>query len=63
MYVILVAVFSLTTECFENAVNISPEDGYSKYMNLGQLLVGQESVNAYSKGIQLMLSNKDDTQV
>ncbi|XP_068716062.1 uncharacterized protein [Montipora foliosa] len=49
-------------ECFENAVNISPEDGYSKYMNLGQLLVGQESVNAYSKGIQLMLSNKDDTQ-
>ena len=32
-------------------------------MNLGQLLEGQESVSAYNKGIQLMLSNKDNTEV
>lgn len=49
-------------QCFENAIKISPDNGYSKYMNLGQLLEGQESVNAYNKGIQLMLSNKDNTE-
>lgn len=48
--------------CFENAVRISPEDGHSKYMNLGQLLEGQEAVAAYNKGIELMLANKDTAQ-
>ena len=52
--------FSLTTECFENAVRISPEQGYSKYMNLGQLLEGQEAVATFNKGIQLMIASKDD---
>lgn len=54
---------SLTCECFENAVKISPDEGHLKYMNLGQLLEGQEAVDAYNKGIQLMLANKDATQV
>jgi len=48
--------------CFENAVKISPDEGHLKYMNLGQLLEGQEAVDAYNKGIQLMLANKDATQ-
>ena len=52
--------FSLTTECFENAVRVSPEEGYSKYMNLGQLLEGQEAVTAFNKAIQLMIASKDD---
>ena len=53
------------SECFETAVKLSPEEGFSKYMNLGQLLEGQEAVAAYNKGIQLMLANQcaDQAQV
>ena len=29
-------------------------------MNLGQLLEGQEAVAAFNKGIQLMISSKDN---
>ncbi|KAL9968141.1 hypothetical protein ACROYT_G026475 [Oculina patagonica] len=46
--------------CFETAVKISPEEGYSKYMNLGQLLDGQEAVAAFNKGIQLMIASRDN---
>jgi len=46
--------------CFENAVRISPDEGYSKYMNLGQLLDGQEAVTAFNKGIQLMIASRDN---
>lgn len=46
--------------CFENAVRISPDQGYSKYMNLGQLLEGQEAVATFKKGIQLMIARKDN---
>lgn len=45
--------------CFENAVRISPDEGFSKYMNLGQLLDGQEAVIAFNKGIQLMIASRD----
>lgn len=53
------------SECFETAVKLSPEEGFSKYMNLGQLLEGQEAVTAYNKGIQLMMANQctDQAQV
>ena len=53
------------SECFETAVKLSPEEGFSKYMNLGQLLEGQEAVAAYNKGIQLMMANQcaDQAQV
>lgn len=44
--------------CFETAVKLSPDEGFSKYMNLGQLLEGQEAVAAYNKGIQLMMANQ-----
>ena len=47
-------------KCFENAVKISPEEGFSKYMNLGQLLEGQGAVAAFNKGIQLMIASRDD---
>ena len=46
------------SECFETAVKLSPDEGFSKYMNLGQLLEGQEAVAAYNKGIQLMMANQ-----
>ena len=62
--VIVYHVFNYS-ECFETAVKLSPEEGFSKYMNLGQLLEGQEAVAAYNKGIQLMMANQcaDQAQV
>ena len=53
------------SECFETAVKLSPDEGFSKYMNLGQLLEGQEAVAAYNKGIHLMMANQcaDEAQV
>lgn len=41
-------------------MRISPDQGYSKFMNLGQLLEGQEAVAAFNKGIQLMIASKDN---
>ncbi|XP_033983974.1 probable assembly chaperone of rpl4 isoform X2 [Trematomus bernacchii] len=43
-------------EAFLRAVELSPDVGHSKYMYLGQINTGQESVDFYTKGIQVLLS-------
>ena len=37
-------------------MELSPDVGHSKYMYLGQINTGQESVDFYTKGIQVLLS-------
>lgn len=40
---------------FLRAVQLSPNEGHSKYMSLGQIHTGQEAVQYYTKGIQILL--------
>ncbi|KAL4235922.1 hypothetical protein ACF0H5_004312 [Mactra antiquata] len=46
-------------QCFGRAVVVSPNEGYTKYMNLGQLFEGAQAVECYQKGIELMISEKE----
>ncbi|XP_008275291.1 UPF0661 TPR repeat-containing protein C16D10.01c [Stegastes partitus] len=41
---------------FLRAVELSPDVGHSKYMYLGQIHTGQESVDYYTRGIQVLQS-------
>ncbi|XP_028971665.2 probable assembly chaperone of rpl4 [Esox lucius] len=43
------------TEVFLRAVALSPDEGYSKYMSLGQMNTGREAIQYYTKGIQILL--------
>lgn len=40
---------------YEKLIELTPNEGFSKYMCLAQLSTGIESVNLYKKGIDLML--------
>lgn len=42
---------------FQRAVELSPDIGHGKYMSLGQIHTGQEAVDYYMKGIQVLLSS------
>ncbi|XP_062277960.1 uncharacterized protein si:dkey-12j5.1 isoform X1 [Scomber scombrus] len=44
---------------FLRAVELSPDVGHSKYMYLGQIHTGQEAVDYYTRGIQVLLSTLD----
>ncbi|XP_030013563.1 probable assembly chaperone of rpl4 isoform X2 [Sphaeramia orbicularis] len=44
---------------FQQAVELSPDEGHSKYMYLGQIHTGQEAVDYYTKGIQVLISTMD----
>ncbi|CAB1427724.1 unnamed protein product [Pleuronectes platessa] len=37
-------------------LELSPDEGHSKYMYLGQIHTGQEAVDYYTKGIQVLMS-------
>eukprot|EP00124_Ichthyophonus_hoferi_P004851 Ihof_evm5s593 gene=Ihof_evmTU5s593 len=41
-------------QCLSKAVELSPDEGYSKYMKIGQLLQGMDACEAFRKGIQLL---------
>lgn len=38
-------------------MELSPDAGHSKYMYLGQIHTGQEAVDHYTRGIQVLLSD------
>ncbi|XP_035528714.1 probable assembly chaperone of rpl4 isoform X2 [Morone saxatilis] len=46
-------------EVFLRAVELSPDVGHSKYMYLGQIHTGQEAVDYYTRGIQVLLAALD----
>lgn len=46
-------------QIFIKEVEISPEEGHSKYMYLGQIHTGAEAVQYFSKGIEVMLQAID----
>lgn len=52
-------------QVFLRAVELSPDVGHSKYMYLGQIHTGQEAVDYYIRGIQVVLSalEKQETMV
>ena len=51
--------FSLiNNQCVRHAIDIEQEKGYSKYMMLGQLLEGEEAVECFKKGIEVMIKEK-----
>lgn len=49
---------SLTSsfQVFLRAVELNPDIGHSKYMYLGQIHTGQEAVDYYTRGVQVLLS-------
>lgn len=53
------------SQVFLQAVELSPDVGHSKYMYLGQIHTGQEAVDYYTRGIQVLLSalEKQETTV
>ncbi|XP_069160374.1 uncharacterized protein [Procambarus clarkii] len=40
--------------CLGRAITLKPEDGYSKYMSMAQLLEDKASLQCYQKGIELL---------
>uniref|UniRef100_A0A9J8ARW0 Si:dkey-12j5.1 n=1 Tax=Cyprinus carpio carpio TaxID=630221 RepID=A0A9J8ARW0_CYPCA len=46
-------------QVYLKAVELSPEEGHSKYMYLGQIHTGKEAVQYFSKGTEVMLSVMD----
>lgn len=43
-------------------MEVCPNEGYSKYMYLGQLFEGAQAVECFQKGIQLMLKEKEEKE-
>ncbi|XP_048008327.1 probable assembly chaperone of rpl4 isoform X1 [Megalobrama amblycephala] len=46
-------------QVYLKAVELSPEEGHSKYMYLGQIHTGMEAVQYFSKGTEVMLNTMD----
>ncbi|XP_070532658.1 uncharacterized protein [Ptychodera flava] len=45
---------------FNRAVTLSPNNGFSKYMYLGQLNEGKQAIECFQKGVELMLKDRED---
>ena len=53
-YWVYFLAFVFFIQCYQRAVEQSPEVGHVKYMYLGQLSSGVEAIQYYQKGIELM---------
>lgn len=64
-YKIVFIFFDQQFQVFLHAVELSPDVGHSKYMYLGQIHSGQEAVDYYTRGIDVLLSalNKQTVRV
>lgn len=49
-------LLDISFQVFLRAVELSPDVGHSKYMYLGQIHTGQEAVDYYIRGIEVLLS-------
>ena len=58
-------LFTLTVPvyCFGRAVTVCPDEGFSKYMYLGQLMEGQQAIECFQKGVELMTEELQKSQV
>ncbi|KAK2177144.1 hypothetical protein NP493_616g01012 [Ridgeia piscesae] len=45
--------------CFGRAIEVSPDDGYSKFMNMGQLLGGADAIKCFGRGLELMMKEQE----
>ena len=41
-----------------NAIQQKPDSGYSKYMYLGQLSIEKEAIEAFEKGVNIMVDER-----
>ena len=57
--------FTLTVSfyCFGRAVTVCPDEGFSKYMYLGQLMEGLQAIECFQKGVELMTEELQKSQV
>ncbi|XP_003728431.2 probable assembly chaperone of rpl4 [Strongylocentrotus purpuratus] len=49
-------------KCFGRAITVCPEEGFSKYMYMGQLHEGLEGLQFFQKGVELMIKERDGEQ-
>ena len=45
--------------CLGRAITVRPEEGHSKYLTMAQLFTGDESLQLYAKGIEILTSARD----
>ncbi|KAK2143665.1 hypothetical protein LSH36_823g01024 [Paralvinella palmiformis] len=41
-------------QCLSHAIELEPDKGHSKYMYLAQLLTGQDAINCFNRGVNIM---------
>jgi len=51
--------FERAKKLLETSMKIAPDDNFAKYMHMGQLLEGKDSIQYFNKGIQLMIQEKE----
>ena len=52
----------LLLQCFGRAVELNPDSGHHKYMYLGQLFEGVQSLQCFQKGVELILKENEERQ-
>ncbi|CAG8467359.1 11385_t:CDS:2 [Funneliformis caledonium] len=61
MVEIELGMFDEAREHFSKAISINPDQGYSKYMYMGQLSESLDAISCFQKGVDLMISEYTST--